>query len=69
MQLEIYRRWKKKIKAIKSLDNFVIQIFGLYFIMVENYINLYEKLKVLKADVASTDYVYILKVKKKYAAL
>jgi len=24
MQLEIYRRWEKKIKAIKSLDNLVI---------------------------------------------
>ncbi len=24
MQLETYKRWKKKVKAIKSLDNFVI---------------------------------------------
>ncbi len=24
MQLERYRRWEKKVKAIKSLDNFVI---------------------------------------------
>ena len=37
--------------------------------MVENCINLYEKLKALKADIASTDYIHILKVKKKYATL
>ena len=24
MQLEIYRRWEKKVKAIKSFDNFVM---------------------------------------------
>ncbi len=37
--------------------------------MVKNCINLYEKFKTLKADIALTDYAYILKVKKKYAAL
>ncbi len=37
--------------------------------MVENCINLYKKLKTLKADVAFTDYTYVLKVKKKYTTL
>ncbi len=37
--------------------------------MVENCINLYEKLKALKADVVLTDYAHVLKVKKKYATL
>ncbi len=37
--------------------------------MVENCTSLYEKLKALKADVAFTDYAYVLKVKKKYATL
>ncbi len=37
--------------------------------MVENYTSLYEKLKALKADIAPTDYVYVLEVKKKYATL
>ena len=37
--------------------------------MVENCISLYEKFKALKADMASTDYIYVLKVKKKYIAL
>ena len=37
--------------------------------MVENCISLYEKLKVLKADVTSTDYTRILEIKKKYATL
>ncbi len=69
MQLEIYRRWEKKVKAIKSFDNLIIQTFGPYFTMVENYISLYEKLKSLKTDMASIDYVYVLEVKKKYAAL
>ncbi len=69
MQLERYRRWEKKVKAIKSLDNFVIQIFGPYFAVVENCISLYEKFKALKADIALTDYVYVLEVKKKYIAL
>ncbi len=69
MQLETYRRWEKKVKAIKSLDNFVIQTLGPYFTVVENCISLYEKFKALKADVAPTDYAYVLEVKKKYAAL
>ncbi len=69
MQLEIYKRWEKKVKTIKSFDNFIIQTLGLYFTVVENYTYLYEKLKALKADVTLTDYVYILEVKKKYAAL
>ena len=69
MQLETYKRWKKKVKAIKSLDNFVIQTFGPYFAVVENCTSLYEKLKALKADIAPTDYVYVLEVKKKYATL
>ncbi len=37
--------------------------------MVENCINLYEKLKALKADIAPTDYAYVLKVQKKYVTL
>ena len=65
----MYRRWEKKVKAIKSLDSLVIQTFGPYFAVVENCTNLYEKLKALKADVASTDYACILEVKKKYATL
>ena len=65
----MYRRWKKKVKAIKSLDSLVIQTLGPYFTIVENCISLYEKLKTLKTDVASTDYAHILEVKKKYAAL
>src|SRR6266566_8575030 len=69
MQLEIYRRWEKKVKAIKSLDNLVIQTLGPYFAVVENCISLYEKLKALKADMAPTDYARVLEVKKKYAAL
>ncbi len=69
MQLENYKRWKKKIKAIKSLDSLVIQTLGFYFAVVENYTSLYEKLKALKADVASMDYACVLEVKKKYAAL
>ncbi len=69
MQLETYRRWEKKIKAIKSLDNLVIQTLGPYFTMIENYISLYKKLKALKADVAPTDYAYVLEVKKKYTTL
>ncbi len=69
MQLEIYRRWEKKVKAIKSLDNLVMQIFGPYFAVVENCTSLYEKLKALKADVAPTDYARVLEVKKKYVTL
>ncbi len=69
MQLKIYKRWEKKVKAIKSLDNLVIQTLGLYFIVVENYTSLYEKFKALKADVAPTDYACVLEVKKKYAVL
>ena len=69
MQLERYRRWEKKVKAIKSLDNLVIQTLGPYFAVVENCTSLYKKLKVLKADMAFTDYIYILKVKKNYVAL
>jgi len=69
IQLETYRCWEKKVKAIKSLDSLVIQILGPYFAIIENYTNLYEKLKALKADMAPTDYTRVLKVKKKYAAL
>ncbi len=69
MQLKTYKRWEKKIKTIKSLDNLVIQTLGPYFTMVENCTNLYKKLKALKADVTSTDYACILEVKKKYATL
>jgi len=69
IQLETYRRWKKKVKAIKSLDSLIIQTLGSYFAVVENCISLYEKLKALKADVAPTDYACVLEVKKKYAAL
>jgi len=69
IQLETYRRWEKKVKAIKSFDSLVIQTLGLYFAVVENCTSLYEKLKALKADVAPTDYACILEVKKKYATL
>ncbi len=55
IQLETYRRWEKKVKAIKSLDSLVIQTLGPYFAVVENCTSLYEKLKALKADVAPTD--------------
>jgi len=37
--------------------------------MVENYISLYKKFKALKADIVPIDYIFILKVKKKYATL
>jgi len=61
-----YRCWEKKVKAIKSLDNHVMQTLGPYFMVVKNCTSLHEKLKALKA---SMDYARALEVKKKYAAL
>ncbi len=69
MQLENYRRWEKKVKAIKSFDNLVMQTFDPYFAVVENCISLYEKFKALKVDVVPTDYARVLEVKKRYVAL
>ena len=40
MQLEKYRRWEKKVKAIKSFDNHIIQTLGPHFSVFENCTNL-----------------------------
>ncbi len=69
MQLELYRRWEKKVKAIKTLDDHVIKILGPHFKVVENYTSLHVKLKALKADIAPTDYARILEIKREYDAL